>query len=806
MFVDKLRLPVTAGDRPSDDVSTFGPWFVSGLLGLSAAEAEQLVLEEAGSTSLFGARFRMNAARALLLPRGNPRRRMPLWLQRLKSLDLLQTVREFPSFPILVETYRDVLQDAFDMNGLRSVLDKVESGAIGVHVVQTSVPSPFASSLQFGFVMDWLYGDDTPRAEQRAALLSLDRSLLGEVMGEEAGDDLTIEAIRQIVAERAGYAPGRRARSADELAHLLDRAGDLSESELASRVATDAEGVRGNPLDELVSSKRAILAAVGADGAQRFILAESYPRYLAAFDADAATDEIPPVFREAVMTRGAARREILARFVALSGPVTVRDILERYPLDEMWVESRLTEWQRTGKLVRGRFRAEITDPEWCSRRVAETGRRRALAALRKQIEAVDLPVFAELVQRWQHLDPGNAQTGPEGVAVILRQLYGMSRPAKAWERDYIRARIPSYEPDWMMPLMATGEAVWVGESNAEVKGDSTQIARIRFFQRGSGALWLGDDVSADVEQRLTENARTILSVIEKEGAPFTTDVEVVTGLSTLATREGLRELVASGLITNDTAEAMREVVRWKPLIPREGPDPTRWLPADYTPSANRYVVQRRPNLRRLPKWRRPDRPGGMTSNWGGRWSLVHKLAILGRNPGEEARALQIARYWLDRYGIVSREIWRRERPKNGWRSIYRELKRLEFSGEIRRGYFVRGLGGAQFASPGAVEMLRSVAGEDPSAKPFMVLAASDPANVYNLPLELADRDPLSRPRGAGALLVTRGGRVALSVEGRGKTVTAADWMTRDEIQRAKEVLAAHLRGEKSARYLMLPDI
>ena len=196
----------------------------------------------------------------------------------------------------------------------------------------------------------------------------------------------------------------------------------------------------------------------------------------------------------------------------------------------------------------------------------------------------------------------------------------------------------------------------------------------------------------------------------------------------------------------------------------------------------------------------------MTSNWGGRWSLVHKLAILGRNPGEEARALQIARYWLDRYGIVSREIWRRERPKTGWRSIYRELKRLEFSGEIRRGYFVRGLGGAQFASPGAVEMLRSVAGEDPSAKPFIVLAASDPANVYNLPLELADRDPLSRPRGAGALLVTRGGRVALSVEGRGKTVTAADWMTRDEIQRAKEVLAAHLRGEKSARYLMLPDI
>src|SRR5687767_4273466 len=166
-----------------------GPTPIAGLLGLSAAEAEQLVMEEVGSTSLFGARFRMNAARALLLPRGNPRRRMPLWLQRLKALDLLQTVRQFPSFPILVETYRDVLQDAFDMDGLKSVLDKIESGAIGIHVVETNVPSPFAASLQFGFVMDWLYGDDTPRAEQRAALLSIDRSLLGEVMGEEAGED-----------------------------------------------------------------------------------------------------------------------------------------------------------------------------------------------------------------------------------------------------------------------------------------------------------------------------------------------------------------------------------------------------------------------------------------------------------------------------------------------------------------------------------------------------------------------------------------------------------------------------------------
>ena len=781
-----LRLPDLGGPVP-----------VAGLLGLSAAEAEQLVMEEVGSTSLFGARFRMNAGRALLLPRGNPRRRMPLWLQRLKALDLLQTVQQFPSFPILVETYRDVLQDAFDMNGLKTVLNDIESGAIGLHVVQTEVPSPFAASLQFGFVMDWLYGDDTPRAEQRAALLSIDRSLLGEVMGEEAGDDLTLDAIRQIVAERAGHAPRRRARSVDELAHLLDRAGDLTEDELATRMATEEEGVRGNPFRELVSSARVVTIPLGPSDEPRYILTESYPRYLSAFGIEKIGNvEVPAALREAVMTPAAARREILARFIALSGPVTASEIHARYGWDERWIETRLTEWQRTGKLVRGRFRADQDSPEWCSRRIAEGGRRRALAALRRQIEAVELHVFAELVQRWQHLDPRSALHGPEGAATAIQQLYGIARPAKSWERDYLRTRVRGYEPAWLSPILATGETVWAGEPNA----------RLRFFRRGTGALWMGNDATDEVMESLSADARTVLDVIDKEGAPFTVDIEAVTGFTPLGVKEALRELVTAGLITNDTAEAMREVIRWRPLVPKSEGDPTRWLPADYTPSPNRRIVQRRPNLRRLPKWRRPDRPGAFTSNWGGRWSRVHRLGVLGRIGSEEERAAQIARYWLDRYGIVSREIWRRERPLTGWRAIYQELKRLEFRGEVRRGYFVRGLSGAQFASPSAVELLRSIATEDYDAKPYIALTMSDPANIYNLPMDLADRDPLSRPRGSGALIVTRGGKVALAVEGRGKRITAAEWMTKEEILRAKEPLAEHLRGEKSARYLMLPDI
>jgi ATP-dependent Lhr-like helicase len=787
---------------------------VQSLLGLSGAEAEQLVMEEVGSTSLFGARFRMNAARALLLPRGNPRRRMPLWLQRLKSLDLLQTVRQFPSFPILVETYREVLQDAFDMEGLKVTLSEIAGGAIRVHTVQTESPSPFAASLQFGFVMDWLYGDDTPRAEQRAALLSLDRALLDEVMGGEGSDDITLEAIEQTLAERRGTATGRRARTDDELAHLLDRAGDLSREEVRSRIATTEEGVRGDPFAKLLENRRVVAIPLGADGAKewRFILTETYPRYVSAFGGESlkrvrGTPElveqeawalVPDVLLHPAINASVARREILARFLTQSGPVTIPEIHDRYGWEPEWIESRLAEWETTGKLIRGKFRRERQEIEWCSRRVVEIGRRRALAALRKQIEAVELPHFAAFMQRWQHLDERDKLEGAAGTAAAIRQLYGIARPAGAWDRDYLRSRIRSYDPTWLSQFSATGEPVWTGEGNYDPESGAIPLARVRFFERGTGVTWLADQQ----EPVLSESAEKVRSTIAEEGASFIGDLQAITGLTMLSIREAIRELVAWGLVTNDTVEAMREIARWKPMVSRTAPDPTSWLPADYTPSPNRKIVQRRPNLRRLPKWRRPDKPGSAASGWTGRWSLVRRRGTLGPDLLEEERAERIARQWLARYGIVSRDWWRRERPPVPWRSIYRELKRLEFRGEVRRGYFVRGLGGAQFALPDAVEWLREVAGEDQSAAGYVVMAASDPANVYTLSLELVDRDPLSRPRGSGALLVMRGGRVAIAVEARGRRYTVAEWLSPEEIASAKKALLDHLRGEKSARYVM----
>ncbi len=792
-----LRLPDMGAPVP---VETFR--------SLSVEEAERLILEEVGQSSLFGARFRMNAARALLLPRGNPRRRMPLWLQRLKSLDLLQAVRNWPSFPILVETYRDVLQDAFDMEGLRAVLEGLASREITIRTVETEIPSPFAASLQFGFVIDHMYGKDVPRAEERAALLSLDRALLDELLGGEGADDQTLNVLDDLLARRRGTTPGRQARDADELALLVDRAGDLTRAELEARVSPGTQWLRGDPLASLLASGRLIGATLPtAEGAElRFLLVDNYARYASAFGPEVmgtiatgvelvrrpAAEAVPAVLREAALTERAARREILARFVSLAGPVSGEDVRARYAFDARWVQRRLEEWERGGVLVRGAFGGERTVDRWVSRRLLEQARRRELAQARKQIEAVAIERFARFVQRWQHVAADTRLGGSDAAATALQQLYGLARPAEGWERDYLPARVEDYDPRQLAMLAASGALVWAAEPSPEQNGAS--IGRIRFFQRGTGRLWLRtppDDV------QLGDEARAVRDVLRTQGALFTADIAAVAGLTARQTREALRELVALGAVTNDTVDALRDVLRWKPILSprdRSAPDPTRWLPADFTPSANRPVVQRRVNLRRLPKWKRPDREEIAT--WGGRWSLVHTPGTLGPEESAQELAEQVARQWLARYGIVSRDWWRREKPAVGWREIYHELKRLEFRGEVRRGYFVAGLAGAQFALPEAVELLRA-SPEREREEPIVVLAASDPANVYTLPVaEGTAIDPLARPRGAGALLVMRAGKILVVAEGRGTKLRVREGATLDDVRDGARALAERLMARQ----------
>jgi ATP-dependent helicase Lhr and Lhr-like helicase len=789
---------------------------------LSYDEAEKRVLDEVGSSSLFGARFRMNAGRALLLPRGKPGRRMPLWLQRLKALDLLQTVRQFPSFPILVETYRDVLQDAFDMEALRDVLRGMEDGRIVVHDVATDIPSPFAASLQFGFVIDWMYADDAPRAEQRAQILSLDRALLDELMGAEGADQETLVVLEELLARRRGTASRRQARDSDEIAVLLDRAGDLTIEELRERTAPPPEWRRGDPVHDLLASGRAIAIDIPNTGGsdQRVVLVESFARYVAAFEQVVATvyagaaleprgvnDVVPLAHRAPTLTRAAARRELLARWLSLAGPVSIADVRARYDFDEAWIRRRLDEWSRAGKLIRGAFGGDQATVRWCSRRLLEEARRRELAAARRAVRATEMPAFAHFLQRWQHLDPATRLEGADGTEAAVRQLLGVARPADGWSREYFPARVEKHDPSTLSQLCASGELVWVAGGTLDEATGARALTNVRFIRRGTGRAWLGADAAEVV---VGSTAGRVREALASQGASFFSDLQAMTGLGTHALRDALRELAAAGLVTNDSVETLHDLARWRPVIPSRGQDadPARWLPADFVSRAP--IVQRRPNLRRLPKWKRPDRDGG-ERQWQGRWSLVRTAGIMGLPPAdqgalddEQARAEEIAMQWLARYGVVARDWWRRERPAIGWRAMYDVLKRMEYRGEVRRGYFVRGLAGAQFARPDAVEALREAAvisDDAPLSAPMIVLAASDPANPFNLPLQPGvSVDSLARPRGRGALLVTRAGHVLLAAEGRGRAVRVRSGLDMESVTGAARLVAEHLtRSQRRGR-------
>jgi ATP-dependent Lhr-like helicase len=425
-----------------------------------------------------------------------------------------------------------------------------------------------------------------------------------------------------------------------------------------------------------------------------------------------------------------------------------------------------------------------------------------LATLRAEIKATDRATFQAFLQRWQHVDPRDRLTGEAGVAAVVEQLTGLARPALGWERDYLPARIERYDGAWLSRLASTGGVVWAAAPRRDkAPGPGVALATVRFFERGTGALWLPRDEAPAI----SETASIIRTALAEHGASFLGDLQTATDVGPLAARDALRELVTAGVVTNDTIEALREVVRTRalPLKRSDDPDPTRWLPAGFTPSAGR-VVQRRINVTRLPRWRRPDRPGSTSAaGWVGRWSLLTPPGSDGRPSIEEEQASEIARHWLARYGVVARDWWRRERPPIGWRAIYHELKRLEYRGEVRRGYFVEGLAGAQFALPDAVEHLRAMR-DDPDA-PFVAFAASDPANVHSLPrspLEPAgERDALAHPRGSGAVLVTRRGVVLLAAEGRGRRVRFAPGIDDETLLGALTALSAHLtRGDSGERH------
>ncbi len=752
------------------------------LVLLEPEEAAPALTAELGGSALFGARFRENASRALLIPRAYPGRRTPLWQQRLKAQSLLEVASRYADFPIVLETYRECLSDVLDVSGLEALLRDLHAGEISLVEVETPTASPFASSLLFDYVATYMYEGDTPNAERRAAALSLDRDLLRELLGQEELRDLidpgALERVEDDLQRRSELT---RATGRDGLHDLMRSLGDLTREEVSQRVldGIDAPGM----LAELERERRAIRLRVG--GEERYVAADEAGLYRDALSA-APPGGLPQAFLEDVPDALAA---LVARFARTHGPFTSEDLRRRYGID---VSAVLRELERSGDLVRGEIRPGGSDRDWCDVDVLRRLRRASLAALRKEIEPTDRRSLAAFLPSWQGVDRhSGAGAGIDRLREVLVGLQGLALPVEIWERDVLPRRTGAYSQSWLDSLCASGELVWVGAGPAGARS-------------GRVALYFRDDAPSIGPPSSSASARAgssppdgreheLLRARLAQGPCFFTDLLAELDAPADALRVALWDLVWAGEATNDAWAPLR--APHLALARGDGSAADRGEPEarrGSRPSAARSAAPTRSRFAR----RTGPRRSGMGQQVQGRWSLTEPVFRGGSaDPAERRRAL--CELLLERYGIVTREQVLAEGIRGGFATLYQSFSALETLGVCRRGYFIEGMGGAQFALPGAVERLRAVrTGSQPlggERARTLVLAAADPAQPYGAALPWPKRESLQRrpARVAGAYVVMVEDEPALYVErgGRG-LVTLAD----EALQEALQALAEAVLG------------
>jgi ATP-dependent Lhr-like helicase len=791
-----LRLPdmldVADGGPAVDDpwAESTGPVIDLADLLIEADEVLDAVRSELGSSAMFGARFREAASRALLLPRRRPDRRQPLWQQRQRSAQLLSVAAEYPDFPILLEAVRECLQDDFDTEALATLMRDVAARRIRVVEVTTTQPSPFAQSLLFGYTAQFLYDGDAPLAERRAAALTLDPTLLAELLGQggesQLADLLDPDAVLRTEAELSGRAPERQAGTLEQLADAVRRHGPLTVDELAERTRAEVRAQVPAWLTELEAARRLIrvrLGGVAPERAEQWAAVEDAGRLRDALGV-ALPVGVPEVFTELVPDPVG---DLLRRHARTHGPFTAAQAAARFGWGVAVVTETLRRLEARGVLVQGRLRPDVlggTGDEFCDADVLRTLRRRSLAALRAEVEPVDPQALGVFLPRWQGVQPvgrsGRSSAtgslrGVDGVARVVEQLAGAVLPASALETHVLPARVVDYSPTMLDELTAAGEVVWAGHGSlaghdglislhpaavadltlraAEAAPDTPLHDALLEALSTGGAWFLG---------ALTERVRQLRP---DEAAPSQADVAtavwdlVWTGH---VTNDGLAPLRA-WLGTGSTAHRTRAATpRGRPLRPRLGLRAAAQLAGDPTVRSTALGLN------------------GAAS--GGRWSLLPA-----REPDPTLRAHALAAQLLDRHGIVTRAVAPAEGIGARFTDVYRVLSALEQGGQVRRGYFVERLGGSQFALPGAVDRLRvdaqvverSADHDGPTDLQVVVLAATDPANPYGaaLPWPVAGPDPADsgagrhRPgRKAGALVVLVDGALALYLERGGRTV------------------------------------
>ena len=719
---------------------------------IDAEDLEELITGELANTALFGARFRENAARALLIPRRRPGQRTPLWQQRLRSSALLQVARRFGSFPVILETYRECLDDWFDLPALSRLLRAIAARETAVVEVETETASPFAGSLLFEYVASYMYEDDTPAAERRAQALSLNRDLLRELLGqEELRDLIDAGALAEVEADLQGLSERSRVRGADGLHDLLRRVGDLTSDEVAERLTADVEAPAA--LAALAAERRACEIRVA--GEARWIAAEDAGRYRDALGV-MPPGGLPAAFLE---EEPDALASLLRRWARCHGPFRTEEIATRHGLTAGEADAALGALETAGGLVRGELRPGGSGREWCDAEVLRRLRRASLAVLRKEIEPTEPAALARFLPQWQRIDAPLGR-GADALRDVLTSLQGLPLPAAQWEQELLPRRLRDYSPRQLDELAASGEVVWVG-AGAGAGG------RVALYFR-EDAPQLGPPAAEDPP---ADEAAAAMRAALGDGAKFWEQLLEASGLAREDAFAALWSLVWSGEATNDLFSPLR--------APRR-------LPAARAPGGR--FGRRRAGAGR-----------GVPSAVTGRWSLA--AALFAPAAPEEERRRAWAELLLERHGVLSRAAVLAEGHPGGFAALYPALGDLETLGSCRRGYFVAGLGGAQFAVPSAIERLRQGdalgSGPEPRAR---VLGAADPAQPWGAALPWpARRGGRGAKRVFGAQVVLLDGEPVLFLERGLRSLIALREPDPEWLVPAARALADWARADRTRR-------
>ncbi|WP_067562121.1 ATP-dependent helicase [Nocardia acidivorans] len=795
-----VRLPDTTDDPPGAELFVFEP-----------DEIDDVVTEQVGGSALFASRFRECAARALLLPRRDPGKRAPLWQQRQRAAQLLDVARKFPEFPILLETVRECLQDVYDLPSLRELLGQVARRQVRLVEVETATPSPFANSLLFDYIGQFMYEGDSPLAERRAAALSLDSSLLAELLGRvELRELLDASVLELTERELQRLTPERQARDMEGLADLLRLLGPITAEEAAERCTEDPRPWHA----ELVKSHRAL--EVSFAGSRWWVAVEDAARLRDALGVPLPIG-VPAAFIEPVAD---PLGDLVGRFARTHGPFTLARVAHRFGLGTAVAATALHRLALEKRVVEGEFTPGSAGSEWCDSEVLRRLRRRSLAAARKEVEPVATAALARFLPSWQHIGTGELR-GVDGVATVVEQLAGVPIPASAWESLIFPARVRDYSPAMLDELMATGEVLWSGHGAITAKDgwialhpadqagltlpppDELDFTEIHIsLLMALGATVIGGPraaVAPDEQTRLSDSSPAVADTPAMATAPDQTGGEGEGSAPRAAEYQVVdmagggayffRQLFeASGLEDEAGVLAALWELAWAGYVAGDTFAPVRALLTGTARTSTAHRTPRRAPRGRmyLPRTGVPVRTSPPSA--AGRWSLLPE-----RVADNTIRAHATADVLLERYGVLTRGSVQSEGVRGGFALMYRVLTEFEDRGRCRRGYFVDSLGGAQFSTTDVVDRLRSFDTDRTGAEPAgnaLVLAACDPANSYGAALpwpKSAVEGAGHRPgRKAGALVVLVDGELALYLERGGKTLLT---FTEDPTARAAAATA-----------------